>query len=129
MCDRRLELLAPERPQRSDRDCERRARRAATDGEEPRKAVVDEVELGRAHAELGRDLVGARAKHGILRQRERTRAEHSEKRAVAVAVDAGRGEQRAEREEERRRQAADQPAERRRTRPRARRRAPVPSGG
>ena len=59
VADRRLELLAPERPQRSDRYCERRTRRTATDYEEPRKAVVDEVELGRSDAELRSHLVDA----------------------------------------------------------------------
>ena len=93
----------------------------APDGEEAREAVVDEVELRRANAELRGDLVGARAQHGILRERERSRAEHAEQRAISVPVHGRRGEQRAEREQECRRDSADQPAqtaERRRERPR-----------
>ena len=56
-------------------------------------------------------MSAAGAEDGILGERERPRAEHPEERAVAVPVDAGRGEERAEREEERGRQPADQPAE------------------
>ena len=58
--DRGLELLAAERAECTERDRERRARRATPDGEESREAVVDQVQRWGSHAELGRDLVGSR---------------------------------------------------------------------
>ena len=109
--DRRVELLPPERPQRADGDCERGARGPAPDGEEAREAVVDEVELRRAYAELRGDLIGAGAEHGILGEGERAGAEHSEKRAISVPVHGRRGEQRAEREQECRSDSSDEPAQ------------------
>ena len=58
---RRLELFAAQRPECAERDGQRRARGTAAHREESREPVVDEVELRRSHAELGRDLVRAGA--------------------------------------------------------------------
>ena len=110
--DRGFELLAPQCLHGACGHGERRARRAATDREQAWKPVGDEVEGRRSDAELGGDGVSRRAKGRVLGEREGARAEHSEKRAVAVAVDAGRRKERAEGEEERRCRAADQPTER-----------------
>ena len=102
--DRRLELLGrsacrrPSRRRASSSSGRGRRRRA---GESRR----DEVQLRRADSELAATLSAVERSEGILGERERTRPEHPEQGAVAVAVDAGRREQRAEPEEQRRRRA------------------------
>ena len=97
--DRALELLPAERLQRSGRDGQRRAPRAASDDEQPREAVVDQLDGRRPDTEPCRHGVDGGAEDRVLRQSEGTCTEHPEERPVAVAVDGQRGEERAEREE------------------------------
>ena len=82
----------------------------AADREEPRKAVVDQVQLRRQHDGDRRDPVDRRSQQRRLGERERPGPEHAEQCPIADPRDTERRQQRSEREQRRSAELGQQPA-------------------